>query len=103
MDEKPIKTDGQYALDIIAGSNDRDKERLVKIIIVLIIAWALTIGGFLLYLNQYDFTALDVQQDGHGLNIIGDRNGVRSFYGAVGETSGADAQNVNENQEDSVP
>lgn len=97
------KTDSQYALDIISGSNDRDKERLVKVIIALIIAWALTIGGFLLYLNQYDFTAFDVQQDGHGLNIIGDRNGVRSFYGAVGETEGTDTQNVNENQENSGP
>lgn len=97
------KTDSQYALDIISGSNDRDKERLVKVIIALIIAWALTIGGFLLYLNQYDFTAFEVQQDGQGLNIIGDRNGVRSFYGAVGETSGTDTQNVNENQENSDP
>jgi len=92
------KTDSQYALDIISGSNDRDKERLVKVIIALIIAWALTIGGFLLYLNQYDFTALDVQQDGQGLNIVGDRNGVRSFYGAVGQSSGEDAQNVREAQ-----
>ena len=31
------KTDSQYALDIISGSNDRDKERLVKIIIALIL------------------------------------------------------------------
>lgn len=55
------KTDSQYALDIISGSNDRDKERLVKIIIALIITIVLIVGGFLLYLNQYDFTALAME------------------------------------------
>ena len=48
-------------MDIISGSNDRDKERLVKIIIALIITIVLIVGGFLLYLNQYDFTALAME------------------------------------------
>lgn len=84
------KTDSQYALDIISGSNDRDKERLIKVIVALIVAWALTIGGFLLYLNQYDFTGVntEISQDADGLNIVGSRNGAY-VYGPTSQSDDA--------------
>ena len=49
-------------------------KRLFAALIVAIIVIALTVGGFLLYLNQYDFASY--QQDGEGVNIVGDGNGV---------------------------
>jgi hypothetical protein len=41
------------------------------------------------YINQYDFTSYEYQQDGHGVNIIGDRNGVTQ-YGTTAESEGTD-------------
>lgn len=55
-------------------------ERIIKrlwiALIVAIVAIVLCVGGFLLYLNQYDFASYDYEQDGQGVNIIGDGNGV---------------------------
>ena len=79
------KDNTQYALDIVSGQADRTARRLSVFIIALIVAWALTIAGFLLYLNQYDVTSETTEhsQDGQGLNIIVDRNGV--LYGTEAE------------------
>ena len=53
--------------------------RLWSALIVCIIAIAVTVCAFLLYLNQYDFVSYD--QDGQGVNIIGDQNGV-DYHGS---------------------
>lgn len=47
---------------------------LIAAIVAAIVAMVLIVGGFLLYLNQYDFASY--QQDGEGVNIVGDGNGV---------------------------
>ena len=91
-EKKPDKSEHQYALDIISGTLERTIARQTKIIIVLVLVIALMATLFVWYLNQYDFLAFDVKQDGNGLNIIGDRNGVRSFYGAVGDSENENAQ-----------
>lgn len=53
---------------------ERHIKRLWIALIVAIVACVAITGGFLWYLNQYDFTSYD--QDGQGVNIIGDGNGV---------------------------
>lgn len=55
---------------------ERHVKRLWIALIAAIVACVLIVGGFLLYLNQYDFASYDYQQDGQGVNIIGDGNGV---------------------------
>ena len=54
----------------------RQNKRMFSALIVVLILWAGTIGGFIWYLNQYDFSAeiYDVQQDasdGGDVNYIG--------------------------------
>lgn len=53
---------------------ERHIKRLWIALITAIVAIVLIVGGFLLYLNQYDFASY--QQDGEGVNIVGDGNGV---------------------------
>lgn len=65
----------------IAHSTDMAREerkyrRLANILLIVIILWFSTIGIFVWYINQYDFSAISYEQDGEGINIIGDRNGV---------------------------
>lgn len=53
---------------------ERHIKRLWIALISAVVAIVLIVGGFLLYLNQYDFASY--QQDGEGVNIVGDGNGV---------------------------
>ena len=53
---------------------ERHIKRLWIALIAAVVAIVLIVGGFLLYLNQYDFASY--QQDGEGVNIVGDGNGV---------------------------
>ena len=53
---------------------ERHSKRLWIALIAAVVAIVLIVGGFLLYLNQYDFASY--QQDGEGVNIVGDGNGV---------------------------
>lgn len=57
--------------------HERSEKRHWIAHIVSIIAIVLVVVGFLVYLNQYDFEAYtyEYEQDGQGINIIGDRNG----------------------------
>ena len=70
--------------------NERLLKRIVTALIVVIILWFATISLFVWYLNQYDYQSYTEEyaytQDGQGLNIIGDRNGV-DFYVAEDELS----------------
>lgn len=60
------------------------QERTIKnlwiVIILMFVLFVVTVcalgGGFVWYLNQYDFESYSYEQDGQGINIIGDRNGV---------------------------
>jgi len=65
---------------------ERTTKRLIIAMFVVIALWFSTIGMFVWYLNQYDFESYEYTQDGEGLNIIGERNGV-DFYVAESESS----------------
>lgn len=57
----------------------RDRRHWIGHIVELIIIIAMA-AAFLLYLNQYDFSGtMEIQQDGKGINIVGDRNGGNCF------------------------
>ena len=61
----------------------RDRRHWIGHIVELVIIVAMAVI-FVWYLNQYDFTgSMEVQQDGKGINIVGDRNG-GNFYGTEG-------------------
>jgi hypothetical protein len=75
---------------------------MVRLMIVMLVALLATVGAFLWYihekdkewlefLNQYDFETYDYEQDGRGVNIIGDSNGV-DYYGAETESAEDEAQ-----------
>lgn len=53
---------------------ERHIKRLWIALVVAMLVIALTVGVFIWYLNQYDYTSYD--QDGQGVNIIGSGNGV---------------------------
>lgn len=54
--------------------HERYIRRMWLSLLALLLALVFVVGSFLLYLNQYDFESY--QQDGEGVNIIGDMNGV---------------------------
>ena len=70
---------------------ERHIKRLWIALIAAVIALVLVVGGFLLYLNQYDFASYEYQQDGQGVNIIGDGNGV-DYDGPADESPSAEEE-----------
>lgn len=73
MDEKTVPY-------IVYESSQVRHERTVKrLIIVIIIALAMLFASNAIWLyawSQYDTISYDYQQDGEGINIIGNNNGV---------------------------
>lgn len=58
----------------------RQNKRLVVALFVVIALWAATIGGFVWYLNQYDFVSYDVNsQDGGNANFIGNDGDINNY------------------------
>ena len=70
---------------------ERQIKRLWVALVIAIICCALIAGGFLLYLNQYDFSDYEYTQDGQGVNIIGDGNGV-DYNGPTPANQGANQE-----------
>ena len=71
---------------------ERTIRRLFILLLVLIVMWGLTTGAFIWYINQFDYTAYEYQQDGEGLNFVGgDWNGV-SFNGADSTNKNTETQ-----------
>lgn len=70
---------------------------LITAIVAASVAIVLIVGGFLLYLNQYDFASY--QQDGEGVNIVGDGNGV-DFDGPASTSATQEEQSNSQGQSD---
>jgi len=64
-------------------------KRVCTALVVSIIVNILIVVGFLLYLNQYDFQSYE--QDGSGVNIIGNLNGV-DYNGTASESAPQEEQ-----------
>lgn len=67
--------------------NERAVKRFVCLLLVIIFLWACTIGVFVWYLNQYDFANYEYSQDGEGVNIMGNENGVDYNVPEIGGAS----------------
>lgn len=85
MEEKNLLKDVPYIVHEKAmARNDRTVKRLVAALIVVAVLWFATIAAVvwsvLWYLHQYDFESYSQEysyaQDGEGVNIMGDYNGV---------------------------
>ena len=72
---------------------ERHIKRLWIALVAAVVAIVLVVGGFLLYLNQYDFESY--QQDGEGVNIIGNLNGV-DYDGPASSAQNQEEQNNGE-------
>ena len=70
--------------------NERLVRRLVSALMAVIVLLVATVGLFVWYLNQYDYasSSIEYMQDGAGVNIIGNQNGV-DYNGTTAD--GADA------------
>lgn len=55
---------------------EKHTRRLWVALLVAILAILASNIAWLWYINQYDFVDYDFEQDGYGVNIIGDGNGV---------------------------
>lgn len=64
---------------------ERTIKRLIFVVVLCIVLIVATNGAWLWYINQYDFMSYDYTytQDGRGINIIGDSNGVDQNGSAV--------------------
>lgn len=56
-----------FATEILKQLKDTIKRQWIALVIVLCL-WAATIGGFIWYINQYDYVSYS--QDGEGYNNI---------------------------------
>lgn len=68
---------------------ERYIKRLWRALIVAIASLAIAVVAFMWYLSLYDFTSIDCEQTGEGVNIVGDENGV--------DYNGAESENKEEN------
>jgi len=68
----------RYFIEATAAVLERTIKRLWILLLVLVILLFTSNGAWLWYISQYDFEnySESYTQDGDGLNIIGDRNGV---------------------------
>lgn len=66
------------AYELERAKDERTIKRLIRTILVVLLLWFSTIIAFVWYLNQYDYTSESVEysQDGEGINVIGNENGV---------------------------
>jgi hypothetical protein len=77
---------------------ERHIKRLWITVIVTILLLAACNIAWLIYLNQFDLESTDIQQDGQGVNIVGDENGV-GYNVPESSYSPQDAQEQESNEE----
>lgn len=76
---------------------ERHIKRLTIALIMAIVACVAIFAGHIWYINQYDFESYD--QDGEGVNIIGNLNGV-DYNGSALKTANQEEQVIGEREND---
>lgn len=61
-------------VELLNDSHKASHKRMWVLVLVLIVCLAVTNILWLRAWNEYDYATIDVQQDGRGINIIGDDN-----------------------------
>ena len=71
------ETETSFAMELLKGYSTQAKRWFIAFLVVVVL-WFATIGGFIWYLNQYDYesyeTVIEAEQDGEGINIVGGGN-----------------------------
>lgn len=75
------KIEESFAKELLKGYSTQAHRWFVAFIIVLIL-WFSTIGGFIWFLNQYNFESYEYTQDGQGTNNINNNIGGSVYNGA---------------------
>lgn len=61
-----------FAMELLKGYSAQAKRWFIACIVILSM-WLITIGGFIYYLNQYDFESYEITADGDSnANYIGE-------------------------------
>lgn len=61
-----------FAMELLKGYSAQAKRWFIACIVILSM-WLITIGGFIYYLNQYDFESCEITADGDSnANYIGE-------------------------------
>ena len=81
---KPPEDVPYFVFEAVLSRQERNIRRLWIALLVAIAACVAVFAGHVWYLSQYDFVSYD--QDGQGVNIIGDGNGV-DVSGPAGEST----------------
>ena len=79
---------------------DSTIKRLWIALVVAILMIAATNVAWLIYISQFDFESYDYDQDGEGINIIGDGNGA-SYNGSKIESQEKDVEEPESGQRES--
>lgn len=77
---------------------ERHIKRLWITLIITVLLFAACNIAWLIYINQFDVESTDIQQDGQGVNIVGDENGV-GYNVPESSYSSQDAQEQESNKE----
>lgn len=75
------KVEESFAKELLKGYSAQAHRWFVAFIIVLLM-WFSTIGGFIWFLNQYNFESYEYNQDGQGTNNINNNIGGSVYNGA---------------------
>jgi type IV secretory pathway TrbF-like protein len=75
------KVEESFAKELLKGYSAQAHRWFIAFIVVLIL-WFSTIGGFIWFLNQYNFESYEYTQDGQGTNNINNNIGGSVYNGA---------------------
>lgn len=75
------KVEESFAKELLKGYSAQAHRWFIAFIVVLIM-WFCTIGGFIWFLNQYNFESYEYTQDGQGTNNINNNIGGSVYNGA---------------------
>lgn len=75
------KVEESFAKELLKGYSSQAHRWFIAFIVVLIL-WFSTIGGFIWFLNKYNFESYEYTQDGQGTNNINNNIGGSVYNGA---------------------
>ena len=101
----------KYAFERIEAGNERTIKRLWTAILILIAVVVALATAFIIAVNvindkwlnlisQYDFESYEYEQDGGGINIIGDDNEEVRLYGTASESAEDDETHRSNRQDE---
>lgn len=101
----------KFAFERIEAGNERTIKRLWKVLLILLALLTAAIVSFVIAINcindkwlnlisQYDFESYEYEQDGGGINIIGDDNEEVRLYGTASESAEDDETHRSNRQDE---